>query len=237
MPTTPFNPSPETLDQILDQLADPECSLREIAEIHKTTLAALTLFMTRPDIAEAIATLQSGAATKARLAAADSLPTVITALKLSVESFLFESCHALIRVNSLAAMEQRRKARETARKAAFLIFRIATFDPARPRARTPAPNPILTPPPPSLTTPSPRRRQPTLEDLAPYLSDLPIPACTPTLASAAAPPPPPPPPPTKAPSPTTAPAPTPHHPLTSSHHAPVPSHLYTPHPPPPANTT
>jgi hypothetical protein len=122
---TIFAPSHEQVGHLLTDLADPDLSLRNLADAHGTTLDALTLFLAREDIAERIAAIEHLAARRARLIAATSLSAVAAALARIVEETDAEIAHVPVNPKSLPALEQRRRTRETARRAGALLLRVA----------------------------------------------------------------------------------------------------------------
>ncbi|MBX3357913.1 MAG: hypothetical protein KF745_05750 [Phycisphaeraceae bacterium] len=124
-----FSPSPDRIDSILDALADPDVTLREVAEIHSTTLEALTLFITRPDIAERLRLIESAVAHRTRLIAVNFLPSVVKTLNRILDEHNAEESHVPIPATNLRALEYRRRARETARRAASLLLRLSRFSP------------------------------------------------------------------------------------------------------------
>jgi hypothetical protein len=144
MPSTPdilFAPSPDQTSLIIDQLASDDLSLRDIADEHNTTIEALTAFMTRPDIRERLANLQSACAARSRVSATNKLPLVIKTLTAVLLEYIENAYNSPVNPKSTLAFEQRRREAETARKAAAILYRLMTFDPTRARQR-----PLLTSP-------------------------------------------------------------------------------------------
>ena len=154
----PFTPADErqTAD-VLSCLGDPDLTLADAAHRHNTTLAALTLWMAQPEIAARLDALESAFARKTRLGVADALPGVASTLVEIVRDTLDELTHIPKNPHSTRSLEQRSRARESGRKAAALLLRLATFRggpaplPRVPRDRTSA-------------DPLPPRQTPTLED-------------------------------------------------------------------------
>ncbi len=141
-----FHPDATTAATIVNELASNETTLRDIADRHDTTLEALTLWMTRPDIAQRLSALESACARRARLTVANSLNAIAnTLLHLLAEA---KDDHASVhRVPAAThhAFAARMQSRESARKAANLLLRIARYTPladnAPPTPHDPKKNP------------------------------------------------------------------------------------------------
>ena len=125
-----FHPSATTAATIINELASNEITLLDIADRHETTLEALTLWMIRPDIAERLNAFESACARRARLTVANSLNAIAnTLLHLLAEA---KDDHASVhRVPAAThhAFAARMQSRESARKAANLLLRIARYTP------------------------------------------------------------------------------------------------------------
>lgn len=126
-----FDPDPETTNKILLALYDPRTSLVDITLEHHTTLEALTLWLAHPEIAARIANLNSAAAQRNRMVATARLLHAVEALDNILNEYNDGACHkAAIAEGRAAGMDNHlRRDRETARKAAALMLRIARFDP------------------------------------------------------------------------------------------------------------
>lgn len=124
-----FTPADEQqADEVLACLADPDCSLSAIARRCNTTVPALTAWMTRPEIAARLDALESALARRLRLQVADTLPAVAHALTQILRDALNELTHpASDSTSTPRTPEQRHRTRESARKAASLLVRLATF--------------------------------------------------------------------------------------------------------------
>jgi hypothetical protein len=157
-PAAAFAPPESAIAAILGDLADPDLSLRDVAEANNTTLDALALFLARPDMAERLEAIESLAARRARLIATLSLDKLAATLARIIEETDAELAHVPVNPKSLPALEQRRRTRETARRAGALLLRIARFSSLRPtiaaNASPPAP---ASPAEPIATTPARRR--------------------------------------------------------------------------------
>lgn len=160
----PFDPSPETTAALLADLADPALSMRALATLYRTTLDALCAFLARPDIAARVDQVESAYARHARFVAAAHLPAAARYLTRLLDEQVQIVTHAPVRPDNHKALETRRRTLETARRAAALLMRIATFTPGpakhqrqRHAADEPAsPSPSSSSPPPSTPAPSPR---------------------------------------------------------------------------------
>lgn len=139
-----FNPTPAQTDALIHHLCDPDHSLSSVANLHKTSLEALSLFIARPDIQARLLTLASAAASKARLDAALCLPGAVRTLRIDLSEYLEEATSSPVNPGSTESLEQRRRARETARRGISLLLRIARFDPTKP-IRAPRPAALLRP--------------------------------------------------------------------------------------------
>lgn len=169
MPGPFFNPDPEATDRVLHDLSQPNLSLLEVAEAHETSVQALTLFMARPDIAERLDTIDSAVSRRARHIAANHLGFGARTLATILEEYTDEALNTPVAPNT-AAREQRRHARETARKAVSLLLRIAHY---HPRTAPPIASPRSAPP----AAPAAQSALPTKPNSVP----LPIPHSAPSL--------------------------------------------------------
>ncbi|CAG0981479.1 hypothetical protein PHYC_01790 [Phycisphaerales bacterium] len=150
-----FNPSAQVAAHILEALCDPQYSLLAVARMHDATLDALLAWMDRPDIQARMARAQTATSRRNRLAATSLLHRVLTGLERSVDEYIDEVANDPLDPTDRSAREQRRRSRETSRKASWLIYLISRSHP------TPAP----TDPPPSNTRDTanpahPARRKP-----------------------------------------------------------------------------
>ena len=137
---TPFTPSPAVATEVIDALGSPDNTLRDVAVDFKTTVEALTLWMTRPDIAARLDAIQSAVTRRTRLMATNFLPGVVRLLNSIIDHYS-EDEHE--REPQPLAPEPRRH-RENARKAAALLIRLARLTgTSSPRER---PNPSAPPP-------------------------------------------------------------------------------------------
>src|SRR6185295_1999989 len=146
-PLHAFSPAPDQIDTIIHELCDPTRSMLDIADIRGTTIAGLSVWMTRPEIAERLSALESAIARRTRLVAACHLPASIEALSQIVSGYIDEETHVPISPNTMA--------RETARKASFLLIRLARFQPANATASRPPQRATASPLSPRATASSP----------------------------------------------------------------------------------
>ena len=154
---TPFTPPAHQIDEIIDALGSPDNTLREVANEYQTTLEAITLWMTRPDIARRLDNIQSAVARRTRLIATNFLPGVTRLLNSIINQHLADEYEH--EPQPLTA--EPRRHRENARKAGLLLFRLAKFvespardhpdrppqptSPSRPSPNPPPTNPHLSP--------------------------------------------------------------------------------------------
>jgi hypothetical protein len=82
-----FEPSPEVVDRLIDDLGDPSASIADLARAHGTTAEALCLWMTQPRIAERLAQTNNITTWHTRLVASSKLHSAIGALTTILEDF------------------------------------------------------------------------------------------------------------------------------------------------------
>jgi len=144
-----FDPPEPLASQILLELSDPDTPMSKIAERSNTTLDLFTCWLTRPDIAQRLATLSTAYAARATLQICKLLPAVAQSLIHSIQNHDAEESRLALEQGAtglpppsgspatdrfyltdlLRLLDQRRRARESNRKAAWLLLRIARFDP------------------------------------------------------------------------------------------------------------
>lgn len=126
-----FEPDPALEPRILQQIAQPDCSLTALAELHGTTADALTLWMTRPDIAERCRTIISGGMTQTKMVVATRLNMCVKGLMAIVAAYH----HDETEVTEPIAFHDRRL-RELQRsnciRAVNMILRAGRYDPFTP---------------------------------------------------------------------------------------------------------
>ncbi|QYK46916.1 MAG: hypothetical protein KF838_08975 [Phycisphaeraceae bacterium] len=115
-------------DAILSALADPECSLNSVARQFNLSLAALTLWLARPEIQARVREMETGASTHTRLASSLNLSSAVRVLVRILDDF-----HALARskpdpATHLSDLDYIR-ASERARKAAYHLYRLSRIVP------------------------------------------------------------------------------------------------------------
>ncbi|MCK6478183.1 MAG: hypothetical protein L6Q35_15285, partial [Phycisphaerales bacterium] len=151
VPVPFFNP--QNHDQVIADLADPHHSLISVAAKHGTTLEALSLWMTRPHVADSLANLQSAAAVKARLTASVQLPRAVPGLLTLLASSQQEETKLPL-TDSLRSLHTRARLRTISLRATHYLLRIAGYNtprpaPARATDGAPTPPPVEPPPCPS----------------------------------------------------------------------------------------
>jgi len=122
-----FDPSPDLTSVVLNDFDNSRLSLQDIAEIHKTTVDALALWLARPHIAEVCAARRSMISDRARTSAATFLPNVARVLNGILDDHEYDATHAA-NTTSPRALELRQRSRETVRKASALLRSITRFD-------------------------------------------------------------------------------------------------------------
>ncbi|MBX3358356.1 MAG: hypothetical protein KF745_08005 [Phycisphaeraceae bacterium] len=151
-----FNPSPDLAAKILDSVTDPTLTLRDVADLHHTTVEALVLWFAEPEIAERLDHIESTIARRTRIVAFNFLPAATIALGRSIDEHNADEAHFPVRSGDQRGLELRRRSRETARRAAALLLRLANFTPGPRRAtdtRPASPPPSAPPPQRQSTTP------------------------------------------------------------------------------------
>jgi hypothetical protein len=149
-----FDPSPEETHAVIASVVDPYTSLDEAASRHDTTLVALTLWLSRPEIQALLTSIESVACTRARVSAATFLPDAVNSLSFTLRAHVHAETNELCG-RSPEALNARQRQRTDARKAAYALLRIARIHPAPPPApKAPNPSPDPTPNP---SGPSPTR--------------------------------------------------------------------------------
>ncbi len=140
---------PSTIEgKLINDLADPNMTLGDVAYLHDLSLENLTLWIVRPDITERLKALTDSIYLRVRLAAITHLATTVNALNTMIGAYIDEERHAPVNPSSIQDREQRRRARETARKAIALLSRLAHL-PAERRETNPRRVPLVAAPHPS----------------------------------------------------------------------------------------
>ncbi len=148
--TTLFRPTPEVQALVLSQLADHNHSLISIAAYHDITIEALTLWMARPEINQAIANIENAASRHLRLAATCQLPRTIPILLAVLRAYEWEESHQILD-KSFRSLRISLAQRHTALRATSLLLRLSRHTPpntntnsnasATPSTSTPRPLP------------------------------------------------------------------------------------------------
>jgi hypothetical protein len=152
-----FDPSPEETHAVIASVVDPYTSLDEAASRHDTTLVALTLWLSRPEIQALLTSIESVACTRARVSAATFLPDAVNSLSFTLRAHVHAETNELCG-RSPEALNARQRQRTDARKAAYALLRIARIHPTPPSSAPPAPK---APNPSSDPTPNPSGPAPT----------------------------------------------------------------------------
>lgn len=120
-----FAPDPLVADRVLDALADPDITLRDVANSFDTSIEALTLWMARPDIAARIAAIQAAAVTRVRLIATNFLASAVSTLLSVIDDYREHISRQPVRPTDSHAVAEHRRARDGARRSIQLLNRIA----------------------------------------------------------------------------------------------------------------
>ncbi len=124
-----FDPPESSLSDLFHQLDSPYLSLIEVAQNHKTSLTALSLWLARPDIQERQQLFNSTAAARTRNLAISRLHKAVHCLELIVDAVIEDETRTPIPGNHHKLQSCRRRSRETARKAAWLLIQLTRFHP------------------------------------------------------------------------------------------------------------
>jgi hypothetical protein len=127
---TSFRPPEPVAAAIIAALADPAASFLDIASKHQTTLEALTLWITRPDIAERLENIHHIAAARIRLIAANIMPQALGGLTdILAHTRKQIEADAAAPPDQRRTPEQRQRTLETCRRAASRMVCLANFNP------------------------------------------------------------------------------------------------------------
>jgi hypothetical protein len=137
---TNFIPTDHERRVLLELLQSPQESLESIAHELKITLAALTIYLATDDAASLFAQADLANARRARTAAAAQLEKCIGALSLMIDDYISDVTHNLQRETPKSRREQDRQ-KETTRRAATVLYRIANFTPRTITAASHSPSP------------------------------------------------------------------------------------------------
>jgi hypothetical protein len=119
------NPPSTIEEKLINDLADPTMTLGDVAYLHDLSLENLTLWIVRPDITERLKALTDSIYLRVRLAAITHLATTVNVLNTMIGAYIDEERTVPVNPTSIQDREQRRRARETARKAVALLSRLA----------------------------------------------------------------------------------------------------------------
>ena len=159
-----FNPTPPQAQHLLDLLQRADCSIDDIAQALRTSVAALTVYLASDEAIEILAQAELANARRGRLAATAQLDKCAHALSLILDGYISDTTTAVRRDTPKNRREDLIH-QESARRAATQLFKIANFtprvftsqlntNPTRKRGATHAPNTTAATPTP---TASPQR--------------------------------------------------------------------------------
>ncbi|MFN9970204.1 MAG: hypothetical protein ACK58T_09935, partial [Phycisphaerae bacterium] len=123
-----FNPTPPQAQHLLDLLQRADCSLEDIAEALRTSVAALTVYLASDDAIEIFARAELANARRGRLAATAQLDKCAHALSLILDGYISDTTIAVRRDTPKTRREDLQH-QESARRAATQLFKIANFTP------------------------------------------------------------------------------------------------------------
>ena len=112
-------------DAIVEALADASHTMREVAETHGLSMAALALWAARPDIQHRLSAFEDLIARQVRTSATAMLRGVALTLHQALDYYREEENHTPADYTNPRYLEQRRRARTSATQAARLLLRIA----------------------------------------------------------------------------------------------------------------
>jgi hypothetical protein len=123
-----FNPTPPQAQHLLDLLQRADCSIDDIAQALRTSVAALTVYLASDDAIEILAQAELANARRGRLAATAQLDKCAHALSLILDGYISDTTTAVRRDTPKNRREDLIH-QESARRAAAQLFKIANFTP------------------------------------------------------------------------------------------------------------
>ncbi|QYK47806.1 MAG: hypothetical protein KF838_13570 [Phycisphaeraceae bacterium] len=127
----PFNPSPEQIHDVLNDIVSPYASLADVAANNNTTVHALSAWIALAETQTMLDQIEQAAYRRARVSAACLLTDAVNSLSFTLRAHVdAESNEPLGR--STEALHIRQRQRTDARKASWLLYRIARAYPAIP---------------------------------------------------------------------------------------------------------
>ncbi|MBX3390383.1 MAG: hypothetical protein KF691_13115 [Phycisphaeraceae bacterium] len=151
--TRPFVP-PNTVN-FLNDVCRPELSLADLARMYSTTVDAISVWLSRPDVVQRLAEIRSASAQRAGFIAGMHLPHYAHSLATSLEQAVTESKFLRHLTLTLESNTLRVRYRENIRKTVALLANIARFErsakrwsaPKSPKPTSPPSNPPRSGPP------------------------------------------------------------------------------------------
>jgi AcrR family transcriptional regulator len=123
-----FNPTPPQAQHLLDLLQRADCSIDDIAQALRTSVAALTVYLASDEAIEILAQAELANARRGRLAATAQLDKCAHALSLILDGYISDTTTAVRRDTPKNRSEDLIH-QESARRAATQLFKIANFTP------------------------------------------------------------------------------------------------------------
>lgn len=142
--TRPFVP-PNTVN-FLNDVCRPELSLADLARMYSTTVDAISVWLSRPDVVQRLAEIRSASAQRAGFIAGMHLPHYAHSLATSLEQAVTESKFLRHLTLTLESNTLRVRYRENIRKTVALLTNIARFERSAKRWSTPKPPKPISPP-------------------------------------------------------------------------------------------
>ncbi|MBY0262504.1 MAG: hypothetical protein K2Q20_09180, partial [Phycisphaerales bacterium] len=134
-----FTPHPDKIPEILSDLGDPTRTLLGIAEQHKTTVEALAIWLTLPEIEGRMAALHDAAIHRTRFVALTFLPSAISTLNRIIDDYTDQLIHTPRRpTDNPRVNENRRRLTDGARKSVTLLSHLARLAPPTRRNTVPS---------------------------------------------------------------------------------------------------
>lgn len=129
-----FDPCINDEANIFEAISESHSSIADLAFNYKTTVNAFSMWLMREDVQAKLAAVSAAGACATRIGAVSQLPEVVGAMIMQVRGCITDETHRL-NPPGLENDKMQDRRRTTARRAANLLLRLATFDPSRPLYR------------------------------------------------------------------------------------------------------
>ncbi|MBN8596961.1 MAG: hypothetical protein J0L78_04730 [Planctomycetes bacterium] len=124
---TAFSPAPEHIDSILVSLCDPERSVASVAGENQTSVAALCIWLSLPEIALLLESMAASFARRVRLIASNQMELVAEAARMIVQGFVRDEAAHAGRPADPAAIARHTAARRVCMSAMKTLQQLASF--------------------------------------------------------------------------------------------------------------